>query len=44
MKYFLYVCPTCGEKIYHCVNSKLGIDFMTLCSCEIEKENQERGA
>lgn len=41
-KIFSHVCPTCGEKVYHCVNSDLGIDFMTLCSCEIEKENQER--
>lgn len=37
-KTLIKVCNQCGDNIYHCVNEKLGIDFITQCSCEIEKE------
>ena len=41
-KISLGVCTKCNTEKFHCINDDGSIDFITLCECEIAKENKER--
>lgn len=41
-KISLGVCAECNTEKFHCINDDGSIDFITLCDCEVAKENEER--
>ena len=40
-KISLGVCTECNTEKFHCINDDGSIDFITLCECEVAKENKE---
>ena len=41
-KYHLVCVHKCNTEKFHRINDDGSIDFITLCECEIAKENKER--
>lgn len=41
-KLSLGICTKCNTEKFHCINDDGSIDFITLCDCEVAKENKER--